>query len=273
MDAARPLRLYEWTQRFPSTCTAAALTLQQPFCLAHWHLIMKYSTHALAAVSSSALCAIASADFVGWTATIRNVGTHELVDIFAAFDGPTDRLFNVFDAQVSAANCSIYQQSGMPTSRWMPATGTASWNSVDSFVTLGSYMDGGQRCAAMGTTADPNFTNYGTFNATQIPSMAGWYNNQPAGQEGMVEDMSTFTAPSFMGATASYGVWVAHMAIPSSSVTAGSVLQFNAKVTYTTMVGGGALFGNDAATFALPAPGAFAMLGLAGVATGTRRRR
>ena len=234
---------------------------------------MKYRTHALAAISASALCAIASADFVGWTATIRNVGSHELVDIFAAFDGPTDRLFNVYDAQVSAVSCNFYQQSGMPTSRWMPATGTASWDSVDSFVTLGSYMDAGQRYAAMGTTADPNFTNYGTFNATQIPSMAGWYNNQPAGPEGMVEDMSTFTAPSFMGAAASYGVWVAHLAIPSSGVTAGSVLQFNAKVTYTTMVGGGALFGNDAAVFALPAPGALAMLGIAALAGGRRRRR
>lgn len=233
---------------------------------------MKYRTHALAAISASALCAIASADFVGWTATIRNVGSHELVDIFAAFDGPTDRLFNVYDAQVSAVNCNFYQQSGMSTSRWMPATGTASWDSVDSFVTLGSYMDAGQRYAAMGTTADPNFTNYGTFNATQIPQLAGWYNNQPASQEGMVEDMSTFSAPTFMGASAGYGVWVAHLAIPSSSLTAGSALNFNAKVTYTTMVGGGAIFGNDAATFVLPAPGAFAVLGIAALAGGRRRR-
>lgn len=234
---------------------------------------MKFSTQTFVAASSFALCAIASADFVGWTAAVRNVGTHTLVDIFAAFDGPTDRLFNVFDAQVGAANCNFYQQSGMPTSRWMPSTGHAHWDSVDSFVTLGSYMDGGQRYAAIGTTADPNFTNYGTFNATQIPSMAGWYNNQPAGPEGMVEDMSTFASPNFMGAAAGYGVWVAHLAIPSSSLTAGSALNFNAKVTFTTMVGGGPLFGNDAATFVLPAPGAFAMLGIAALAGGRRRRR
>jgi uncharacterized protein (TIGR03382 family) len=84
--------------------------------------------------------------------------------------------------------------------------------------------------------------------------------------------MSTFTAPTFMGAAASYGVWAAHLAIPSSSLTAGSALQFNAKVTYTTMVGGGAIFGNDAATFVLPAPGAFAVLGIAALAGGRRRR-
>jgi hypothetical protein len=39
------------------------------------------------------------------------------------------------------------------------------------------------------------------------------------------------------------------------------------------MVGGGAIFGNDAATFALPAPGAFAVLGIAALAGGNRRRR
>lgn len=230
----------------------------------------------LGAAAAATLVLSAHAGFVGWMgrATIQSADTVTF-DVFAGMSAPTDRLLNVFNANISIGAGTILQGTTAATNKWRPTLGVATMNDIDSFVTLGGYQDGGAWYAGDGTTADPGFTNYATAGATTIPANAGWYASDPTSSQINAVDMSQFLGSSdgVPGSTvAPYGVWVAHFAIkrPAGSGTLWFSMNFSASAAFNT---GQNLSASNAFFYDGPAPGAAPLLALAGLARGARRRR
>jgi MYXO-CTERM domain-containing protein len=141
------------------------------------------------------------------------------------------------------------------------------------------------------TSADPNFTSsswLGTVApsaANSVPQNAGWYTNDPFSADNTAESLSGLvnrvnsgatpgytTTPATIGsAGAQYGIWCAHLVLnTTNAITFGpnGNLQFNASASIKDGVNGTTSQGASN----LPAPGALAVLGLAGVRSHRRRR-
>ena len=224
----------------------------------------------LACGIAAGLCTSSFAGFVGWTAKIQDTGTHYIMNVFAGMESTSDKLLNVFNMNISASGTTFFQQSGVAPSKWKPIDDTSSNASIDSFVTLGGFQYNGAYFSSYSTAGDPNFTNYTTSNQTTIPALTGWYNGTPT-----VSDIFAVSLSSFAGdtvgnsASASYGVWVAHFAFAKSATGSTANVSFSGRGAFN---GGTNLL--DSRIFAVgpvPAPGALALLGLAGFAS--RRRR
>jgi MYXO-CTERM domain-containing protein len=189
--------------------------------------------------------------------------------LYARFNGATDTVltasnFNRTDASQtnmffhkdnSSGNTGVLQTA---FGTWNPAlTGSATLNRpFDSYVTIG-----GLPTALNGTGFDPNWGNPATWNRPDVPNgqNAGWYapSGSIAGRVGQSGNLADSTRlGQFSIARDSYaGVW--NMRIGYNNGVAGSAVQF-AESTFSIGV-------------AVPAPGAIALLGLAGL-TGRRRR-
>ena len=231
------------------------------------------STTAAALLAAPALLAAsASAGFTGWTAAMSSDANYIYMDVFAGFDSGADHVLNVFDMNIAAQGTSFYQAPGPTTSRWAPSAYTSSDTSADSFVTLGDTVYAGVRYAGTTTAADPSFTNYNTFNATSIPTNAGWYSTAPLGPEGDAVALSAIQGKQWFGAPSLFVVRVAHFVFTVSSVQPGSTVSFAGSTGYRTGSSTDVFFGTDAQIFQVPAPGAIALLGAAGL-IGARRRR
>lgn len=198
--------------------------------------------------------------------------TYIYMDVFAGFNSASDHVLNVFDMNIAAQDTSFYQAPGMATSRWSPGAYTSSDTSADSFVTLGDTVYEGVRYAGTSTAADPSFTNYNTFNATSIPTNAGWYATTPLGPEGDAVALSAIQGKQWFGPNSLFVVRVAHFVFTVSSVQPGSTVSFAGTTGYRTGSSSDVLFGTDTKSFQVPAPGAFALLGVAGLVGGRRRR-
>ena len=224
----------------------------------------------LACGIAAGVCTSSFAGFVGWTAKIQDRGTHYTMDVFAGMESASDKLLNVFNMNITASGTTFFQQAGVAASKWKPIDDTSSASSIDSFVTLGSFSAYGENYSSYSTAGDPNFTNYTTANATTIPALAGWYNGTPT-----VPDIFAVSLAGFAGdtvansANASYGVWVAHFAFAKSATSGTANVSFSGRGAFNS--GTNLLDSRIFAVGPVPAPGALALLGLAGVAS--RRRR
>jgi len=240
---------------------------------------------------SLAVASVASATFTGFEVTSSNVtasgaGTAgqqlRVYTVFARFDGPTDTLLNCFNFGAAAgSNSSLtgfwhkdnaYYNSGVLMQEygtWNPSqTGSITLNRpYDSFLTIG-----GQATPTNTTNADPSWVSGGTgsgaadarsWNRPDLPNNGtlGWFNSNPPNLQGRVG-----TAPN-TGQLVRIGQFV---------LSQNDATQFNGQRTFTVTLGynngvpgTSVLFAT--ANFSLPAPGAIAMLGLAGLA-GRRRR-
>ena len=231
------------------------------------------STAAAALLAAPAwLAASASAGFTGWTAAMSSDANYIYMDVFAGFNSAADHVLNVFDMNIAAQGTSFYQAPGMSTSRWAPGAYTSTDTSADSFVTLGDTVYQGVRYAGTTTAADPSFTNYNTFNATSIPTNAGWYSTTPLGPEGDAVALSAIQGKQWFGEDSLFVVRVAHFVFTVSSVQSGSTVSFAGSTGYRTGSSTDVSFGYDTKSFQVPAPAAMALLGLAGI-LGTRKRR
>ncbi|MFM7052131.1 MAG: FG-GAP repeat domain-containing protein [Planctomycetota bacterium] len=138
----------------------------------------------------------AGADFTG-LASISYVAatddeTYHIVEVYAVFDDPTDRLLNVFNvnASLSAGSVSNWKatfhqasvEGGIPPSfvplPFLPP-GPA-WT-FDTFVTIGAE----QGDLANGTVLDPDFVDSNFTSASAISGTAGWYNMPPTNGYGL----------------------------------------------------------------------------------------
>jgi MYXO-CTERM domain-containing protein len=249
---------------------------------------------AIAIVGTASLVASADAGFLGFVASVRTVGANTVIDIFAGVDNASDKFLNVYNANISTSLAGGFvQKAGLATKTWKPDTAgfTSTRNTNDdSFMTAGTFSGGaygGEFYASSNTNGDPNFTG-SSWNATPaspaattVPVNAGWYTGDPtsvdnraeslAGMIGRVNSGSTAasgnTAGSVGSANANFGIWCGHIVVAGNG-TMGTNLLWSASISIKDGVTGAT---DQRISSFVPAPGALALVGLAGFAS--RRRR
>jgi len=238
-------------------------------------------TGMIAAVLGLGVTGMASATFTGYVVTSTNVtsGANSLTvyTVAARFNGPTDTLLNAFNLRSTNGNASLVgfwhkdnasYNTGVLSQEfgtWNPSqTGNAANNRpFDSYLTIGS-----QALATNTANADPSWTIGGnadarSWNRADLPNNGtlGWFNSNPTNLAGRVGN-----SPGVPTTDVRIGQFVL-----SASDTA--LRSFSLEIGYNSGIAGAPVqFGIG--TFdlgAVPAPGAVALLGLAGLA-GRRRR-
>jgi hypothetical protein len=212
---------------------------------------------ALALISSSA-----TAGFTGWTVErATTAGGNIQYKVYGNFDASNFVALNVYNfATVSGAPMNARHQDTFlnpdesQSQTWNPTfNGALAVRNEDSFVAISNV----NAASTSFTALDPSFN---PSDASYIPTNAGWYDS----------DLSTANAITAGGTDGGYRMMVLQI------VRAGGVedllstfsMVFGYKVSNTTT----ALAGSGSFTIGIvPAPGALALLGLAGL-TGRRRR-
>ena len=215
--------------------------------------------------------------FSSFTRTASNGNT--VIDVFAVMSNASDRLLNIYNANLTTTQggstpSTFVQQAGTATRGWKPdATTSTRTNDVDSFMTIG--VDGGapyegQYYASAGTGADGNFTNWSTL-APTVPVNAGWFLSPPTLPDNVAESMAGMTGTrvnsNAAAGNSNLGVWCAHFVIAPGNV---GERWWNATAASKDGLTG-ATITNTGTMNMVPAPGALALLGVAGFAS--RRRR
>ena len=233
---------------------------------------------AIAIVGTASLVASADAGFLGFVASVRTVGANTVIDVFAGVSNASDKFLNVYN---TVSNGVFVQKAGLATKTWKPDTAgfTSTRNTLDdSFMTAGTFSGGqygGEYYASSNTNGDPNFTGT-SWNATPaspaattIPNLAGWYTGDPTSVDNVSESLLGMIGRQDLSgaANATRGIWCAHFVV----ATAGGDINFSAFTSIKDGVTGGTSQAQSFGTFFVPAPGALALLSLAGFAS--RRRR
>ena len=252
----------------------------------------------LGMVGAASFVAAADAGFAGFVASVRTQGAYTLVDIFAGVTNASDKFLNVYNLNgTTTAAGGFYQQAGLATKTWKPdaANFNSTRSSIDSFMTAGTYSGGpygGEYYASTNTNGDPNFSGT-SWNgtpaspaATTIPALAGWYTGDPTSIDnnaesiaGLANRVNGTNASATIGGgpgttNAAYGIWCSHIVLAGNYAgtaaigLATSAIQYSAFVSIKDGVTGQT--SQLSSSFA-PAPGALALLGVAGFAS--RRRR
>ena len=234
----------------------------------------------IAVVGAAAVVASADAGFLGFVASSRQVGANTVIDIFAGVSNASDKFLNVYDL---TSNGTFVQKAGLATKTWKPdAAGFTSTRNTsdDSFMTAGTFSGGaygGEYYASTNTNGDPNFTGTSwnatpaSAAATTIPALAGWYTGDPTSVDNSAESLAGLVGRinGTGAATANFGIWCAHLVLVGNKVI-GTDFTFGAFASIKDGVTGGTTQAGSSFV-AIPAPGALALLGVAGLAS--RRRR
>jgi hypothetical protein len=223
----------------------------------------------IAFVGTASLVASADAGFLGLAAFSRTASNgNVVVDLVAVTQRATDRVLSVYNANSSS---TFVQQAGSTTRGFRPAALESRNDAIDSFCTIGSLLEYGDYVANDVTAADGNFTTGWSTASTTMPANAGWFTSPPTADVTLSESLSNFTGTRVNGgaaASGSFGVWLGHWVFAPGTTSAIISLGVFVKdgITGTTV---------DTYTTnfqqMVPAPGALAILGLAGMAS--RRRR
>jgi MYXO-CTERM domain-containing protein len=231
-------------------------------------------------VGAASLVASADAGFLGFVASVRTSGAYKIIDIFAGVSNASDKFLNVYDLN-AVSSSGFYQQAGLATKTWKPdAAGfTSTRNAIDSFMTAGTFSGGaygGEFYASTNTNGDPNFSGTSwnatpaSAAATTIPALAGWYTGDPTSVDNNAESLAGLVGRVNMSgaAAANYGVWCAHLVVTSSTQS----VSWQAFASIKDGVTGATSQAGSGAANIIPAPGAIALVGVAGLAAGRRRR-
>ncbi len=175
-----------------------------------------------------------------------------------------DTLLNVFNMNLASTAEVDYFQSATGTG-WLPSNlggifDTPALRMADSFVTIGGFaqdtlMPEQAPGAGSGTGLDPHV---GGNSALRPGADAGWFNSSPPSLNGQVGQVAA------AGGGLGLGVLIGRFSFDGDFDLIGSTLE----VTWNQGIG---TPGDQAAFTVTPAPGAMALLGLAGLA-GRRRR-
>jgi len=236
----------------------------------------------IAVVGAASVVASAEAGFAGFVAYSRNVGANTVIDIFAGVSNASDKFLNVYDL---TSNGVYVQKAGLATKTWKPDTAgfTSTRNtSDDSFMTAGTFSGGaygGEFYASTNTNGDPNFTGTSwnatpaSAAATTIPALAGWYTGDPTSVDNGAESLAGLVGRvnGTGAASANFGVWCAHLVLAGNNKVIGTDFTFSAFASIKDGVTGQTSQANSAFVV-IPAPGAIALVGVAGLAAGRRRR-
>jgi hypothetical protein len=250
-----------------------------------------------AAVAASGLAAAAQADFIGWTASVRSVAGGSLINVFAVTNSSTDVLLNVYGGTVgqpsagfiSTSSAGGFLQGAGAQGVWAPS-GSQNWTTLDSFLTVGGgFNTTTQAFTGNGSTqGDPpwnvTYTDVDTGEATtvnafntasnesgftnpylnSVPATGGFF---IAGTSSPARSLATLTnrvaSSSAAAAAASFGMMVAQLYVTDLDLAwkMGATLR---RSNSTTSQG--------TFEFVIPAPGAIALMGVAGLTAGRRRR-
>ena len=237
-------------------------------------MLLNHTLARFAVTTAIAASAVGVADatwtefYVVKTQTSNSGINLDVYKLYARFNGPTDTVLNAFNLDRTNASGILNgfyhkdndsSNGGVLTTAfgtWNPAlTGSATLNRpFDSYLTCG-----GLPTAANGTSADPSWGNPLSWSRPDVPNgqNAGWFapGGSIAGRVGQAGNLadSTRLGQFSIARDSDAGVW--NMKIGYNNGVAGSAVQF-AESTFAIGV---------------PAPGAIALLGLAGL-TGRRRR-
>lgn len=198
---------------------------------------------------SAALASSAHAGFTGFTVqNVGNVGGRDVYRVFANFNASTDILLNVLKHSVTAGSMNalhndINTLTGS-TGTWNPSlTALPDQIANDSFVTVS-----GSPGSTSSTNLDPSF---GAGTGPSIAQGAGWFNSNP-------------NTPIVVGSGLRVMIMQVALAAGASGYTASLEVGFKDSPSATVP-----LFGSG--SYTIPAPGALALLGAAGL-VGRRRR-
>lgn len=226
----------------------------------------------MALALTAAVASSASATFVSYVVTkTQNTNSGVNLDVYtvwARFNGSTDTVLNAFNfnrVDGTATNMFYHRDLNSTSSNvltktagtWSPSqTGSAAANRpFDSFLTIGGTTGG-----TNSTNADPSWPAAGgSWGRPDLPNNGtiGWFNSNPPNLQGRVG----------VGANTATDVRLGQFVLTqgqTSGRTYSLTIGFNDGVPGTAVQ-----FGSG--NFSLPAPGAMALLGLAGLA-GRRRR-
>jgi hypothetical protein len=229
-------------------------------------------TGIVAAVAGLAVSSMASAAFTGYVVTSTNTTNSgqslSVYTVWARFNGATDTVLNAFNfnrVDGTATNMFYHRDLNSTSSNvltktagtWSPSqVGSATNNRpFDSYLTIGGNTSG-----TNSTNADPSWPAAGgSWNRPDVPTglNAGWFNSNPPNLQGRVGSVGNTATDVRLGQfVLSQG--------DTSGRTYSLTIGFNDGVPGTAVQ-----FGSG--NFSLPAPGAMALLGLAGL-VGRRRR-
>ena len=239
----------------------------------------------------------ANADLIGLMATQRTVTGGVLVNVFAVVNNSADVILSVSGGQTGSIRSSglaggFIQGSGVGQAVWAPS-GSQSWSTLDSFLTVGGGFSTTTNnfTANAGTTAEPNWnvdfegTTTNTFTTPSDPE-TGFVNpylnscpNAPGyflvGQSSPARSLATIAAGSRIAATSAaaqggtLGFMIAQFYVSSALDTASETINFDNMRVFIR--NGTTASDANYGVFTIPAPGAVALIGLAGLA-GRRRR-
>jgi hypothetical protein len=235
----------------------------------------------IAAVGTASFIASADAGVLGYSAFSYTASNgNVIIDVFTVVSNASDRLLNVFNVNLTTTQggstlATFVQQTGTATRGWKPdGNSSTRSNIIDSFMTIGvnegtTYE--GQYYAAANTSPDGAFTNWSSL-APTVPVNAGWFLSPPTLPDNVAESMSGMTGlrvNTGTAGTSNLGIWCAHlvMAPGTSSVFWAGSSSVKDGVTGATVT----TTASSTDFLAIPAPGAFALLGIAGFSS--RRRR
>ena len=222
-------------------------------------------TGMIAALAGFAVAGAAQAAFVSYEVTSTTVGALTKYELFGKFNGATDTVLNAFHLNKTVGGGSPVFHHADALTGGVDSTVAGTWNpqfvlapgAMDSYVCIG----GGEGFASGNTTnADPDFGPAG-FNVAQIQFLGapgnttngpGWFNSNPPNLQGRVNVSGMVKLGQFVLGTADAPVTL-FLKLGYNNGQAGAPVEF------------------AQGTFTIPAPGAIALLGLAGLA-GRRRR-
>jgi|LauGreDrversion4_2_1035121.scaffolds.fasta_scaffold183920_2 MYXO-CTERM domain-containing protein len=235
------------------------------------------------AVGLASLCVAARADagVRGYSSFHRVAANgNVIVDLVVVTDRASDRLLNVFNVRTT----SVFLQGPDASAQgFRPDSSTSTRsNATDSFCTLGVFGGGpiggeyyapaNQTGGGSLTSPDGGFTTGWSSASSAIPTNAGWFFDPPFQADSLSESLSNFVGQrsdsSTAAATGQWGVWCGHWVFAPGTTSA--VIAMN--VSVKDGVSGATMQPASQSFDQLPAPGALALLGLAGAA-GSRRRR
>ena len=228
----------------------------------------------IASLGSLVVAGAATAAFTGVAVNEYAVGDKCVADIYMTFNGTNglaDVLLNIYNVQftIEGGFGVLVHNNLVPGPSWSPQFVTPGMENMDTFVTIG-----GAAGFNNSTQADPNWGGAG-FNQAGIPALAGWFNSNPPnlqGQSSFVDISNLIGSKTYTGAA----TFVMRLVVNAADVgDAGLAVSFSGSLTYnqglgTTPIQPNFSFENN--LWAIPAPGALALLGLAGLAGGRRRR-
>ena len=218
-------------------------------------------------VAGAAAADITGAYVVTYSVTAEDFGgtsvTVNVQDLYLSSNDAADVALNVYNLNLVASAQVTYFQSATGTG-WTPNNLGSIFDNpairlADSFVTVGGFaqdtlLPEQAPGAGSGTGLDPNF---GGNNAAAPGANAGWFNSSPPNLNGQVGQVADGKGGFGLG------VLIGRFAYDGDFTLEDSTLE----VTWNQGLG----TPGDQAFFTVPAPGAMALLGLAGLA-GRRRR-